>query len=99
MNIEEVNARLESMIDEFNTFRQNSSLTHKELHEKLNALYTNFASISTKLEHIEEILTKMQKQVEDVRYKPAKRWDDLIGNVIWCIVGAVLLAMLAKVGL
>lgn len=99
MTPEEVNTKVDMLIEQFNAFKDASSATHKELHEKFNELKTGWATITEKLDNIQKALDDLTSKVEHERYKPVKRWDELVGNIIWGVVGAVLVFLLAKVGL
>ena len=50
------------------------------------------AETNKKLEHIAH-------EVEDIKQKPAKRWEDVIKALVVGVVGGVLAFVLAKIGL
>jgi peptidoglycan hydrolase CwlO-like protein len=51
------------------------------------------------LEHLSKDVTETRNDVKELKEKPAKRWEDLVGKIIWGVVGAVLTFILAKGGL
>lgn len=51
------------------------------------------------LEHLSKDVTETRNDVKELKDKPAKRWEDLVGKIIWGVVGAVLTFILAKGGL
>lgn len=51
------------------------------------------------LEHLSKDVNETRNDVKELKEKPAKRWEDLVGKIIWGIVGAALAFFLARVGL
>lgn len=51
------------------------------------------------INRIEENVEKLDKKVEVLEHKPAKRWEGIVDNVIMTVVGAVVGYVLVKVGL
>ena len=51
------------------------------------------------LEYLTKSVNETSADVKELKEKPAKRWDDLIGKIIWGVVGAVLTFLLARGGL
>jgi hypothetical protein len=37
--------------------------------------------------------------VEELKGKPGKRWEDIVGKVIWAVIAAVVAFLLGKFGL
>lgn len=51
------------------------------------------------LEKIEKNTEKINKEVEEIKYKPAKKWDSIVGTIITVIVSTIVGYFLAKGGL
>lgn len=51
------------------------------------------------LEYLNTTVSETKSDVKTLMEKPAKRWEDLVGKIIWCIVGAALTFFLARGGL
>lgn len=49
--------------------------------------------------NIRNDLTEMKSDVKQIKEKPAKRWDSTVDKVLTVIIGAVVLWMLAQIGL
>ena len=65
----------------------------------LHQLATSVAVMAEQLKTMNKSVTTLTSEVEELKEKPGKRWDALIGNIIWGVVGAVLAFVLAKIGL
>ena len=55
---------------------------------------------------LDERITAMDKKLDELliwqkaqESKPGKRWDSIVDKAIWAVVGAVIVFLLAKVGL
>lgn len=44
-------------------------------------------------------VTRLDGKVDALEMKPAKRWENLVNNLIWGVAGAVLAFLLARAGL
>lgn len=65
----------------------------------LHKLATSVEVMAEQLRNMNGKVTRMQDDMEEIKEKPGKRWDSLVSNIIWAIVGAVLAFILAKFGL
>lgn len=94
-----VNARVDRMEKEMDRYRDNSSKTHQEMFQRLNALEQDRASLAEKLNGIDEKLDKLIAWREMQDDKPNKLLDKLKENSIWLVLAAVLGVVLARWGL
>lgn len=85
-----VSARVEALKEEFNTYRANSSNTHRQMFERIGALEQNRAAINEKLDSMDEKLDELTATAKDLAGKPAKRWEALVSCIISALVGAFL---------
>ena len=67
-------------------------------HDALHKLATSVAVMAEQLKNVDQNVSKLTSEVEEIKEKPAKRWDGLVNNIIWAVVGAVLAFILAKFG-
>lgn len=44
-------------------------------------------------------IAELSAKVEEIESKPVKRWDGLVDKLIWAVAGAVVMFLLAKIGL
>lgn len=65
----------------------------------LQQLVTSVAVMAEQLKTMNKSVTTLTSEVEELKEKPGKRWDALVSNIIWGVVGAVLAFLLAKIGL
>ena len=55
--------------------------------------------IDFRLDQIDDKLAKLDKGVEDLKQKPAKRWDAITGQVVNWIIALLLGVLAVKIGL
>ena len=67
--------------------------------EVLHQLATSVAVMAEQMKTMNNSVTTLTSEVEELKDKPGKRWDALVNNIIWGIAGAVLAFLLAKFGL
>ena len=72
---------------------------HKEFYGKLEASHTNVALIEQQLHQIKGDTEEIKKSVQDMKEKPAKRWESLVEKAIGAVALAVIAYLLGKVGL
>lgn len=51
------------------------------------------------LEYLATTVNETKDDVKELKDKPAKRWEDLVGKIIWGIVGAFVAYALSHIGL
>lgn len=79
---------------------------HKDFYTRLEASHTSVAVIEQKLVGIKDDTTEIRSEqaamnasIEELKAKPAKRWDGIVEKIILAVVTAVVAFMLARVGL
>lgn len=65
----------------------------------LHQLATSVAVMAEQMKSLNKSVTTLTGEVEDMKDKPAKRWDGLVDKIIWAVAGAVLAFLLSKIGL
>ena len=98
MNIEDLALKLQETSDKaernegrIEKLERDSGVLHK--------LVTAVEVMAEQLKNMNSKVTKVQDDMEEIKEKPGKRWDSLVSNIIWAVVGAVLAFILAKIGL
>lgn len=71
----------------------------KEHDDRLHKGDTALALIEQRLDNMEKHIEKIDKNVEQLMQKPAKRWDSFISNICNILVAAVMTLVLVKIGL
>lgn len=94
-----VSARVDALKEEFNSYRANSSATHKEMFQRLGDLEKVEAAQEKYFETVNEKLDKLIAWQENQRDKPGKRWDGLVEKAVWAVCAAVIAFLLGRVGL
>lgn len=84
-----VNARVESLKEEFDRYRSNSSETHRKMFERIGALEETRAATGEKLDNIETKLDALSEAVAGLSSKSGKRWDGLVDKLIYAAALAV----------
>ena len=64
--------------------------THKEFFARFEKMSTEYARIDAQYANILTTLAKLETAIEELKGKPAKRWDSVIGAVITGVVGFVI---------
>lgn len=65
--------------------------------EVLHQLATSVAVMAEQLKTMNKSVTTLTGEVEELKEKPGKRWDNLVNNIIWGVAGAVLAYLLANI--
>jgi hypothetical protein len=65
----------------------------------LHSLATSVAVMAEQMKQMNQSVTTLTSEVEEMKEKPGKRWDALIDKILWGIAGAVLAYFLAQIGL
>jgi hypothetical protein len=67
--------------------------------DNLEELVSSVKVIAFRQENVESVVKGINSKVEELTSKPGKRWDSIVDKVLLTIIGAVLLFILAKLGL
>ena len=62
-------------------------------------LVTSVALLAQKQETIEGDIKEIKSTVKTIADKPGKRWDSIIDKVLLTVIGAIVLYMMAKLGM
>ena len=95
----QVSARVDRLEKEFDSYRENSSETHKEMFKRLGDLEQARASMETMLEGMDAKLDKLISWREVQDDKPNKLLDKLKESAIWMFLAAVIGVVLGRIGL
>lgn len=74
----------------------------KKLEEENNVLHqlaTSVAVMAEQMKTLNKSVTTLTGEVEEMKEKPAKRWDSIVDKIVWGVVGAVMAYFLAQIGL
>ena len=66
---------------------------------ELDKLVSTVAVIATKQQTIEADVKEIKTDVKCLSEKPAKRWDGAVDKIIMTVLGAVIIYILAQIGL
>lgn len=98
MNIEEVALKLQETTDR--STRNEGRIKKLESESAvLHQLATSVAVMAEQMKTMNTSVVALTTEVEELKDKPAKRWDNLIDKIIWAVAGAVLAYFIAKIGL
>ena len=65
----------------------------------LHQLATSVALLAEQMKTMNTNVSALSSEVEELKEKPAKRWDGLVDKIIWAVAGAFLAFALARLGL
>lgn len=96
----------ENILRELEEHKTRSHETHQQIFERLNKLETGSAELKIQYNAIMDKLNDLSLRISDtlarlsdIERKPAKRWESIVDKVLMVIVGAIVGAVLVKMGL
>lgn len=98
MNIEELAIKQQKTEDR--SLRNEGRI--EKLEEESSVLHKLATSVAVMAEQLKSINTSMEtvkNEVEEIKEKPGKRWDNLVDKILWAVAGALLAYALSQVGL
>lgn len=66
---------------------------HKESMEELKRSNKEILDAVTPMKHKVESLERLEGEVENIKSKPGKNWEELKGKIVWGIVGVLVTAL------
>lgn len=98
MSNEEIAIKLQETVDR--TLRNEGRIKKLEIEsEALHSLATSVAVMAEQLKAMNKNVTKLSGEVEELKEKPGKRWESVVGQAIGLLVAAIIGFVLAKFGL
>lgn len=98
MNTEEIAVKLQETTDR--SLRNEGRIKKLEGEsEALHQLATSVAVMAEQMKSINKNVETLTGEMEEIRVKPAKRWDNLVDKIMWAIAAALISFLLAKIGL
>lgn len=65
----------------------------------LHQLATSVAVMAEQLKTMNASVSTLTNEVEELKEKPAKRWDGFVDKIVWAIAAAALSLVFAKFGM
>lgn len=65
----------------------------------LHQLATSVAVMAEQMKSMNASVSTLTSDVEELKGKPGKRWEDIVGKVIWAVIAALVAFLLGKFGL
>lgn len=65
----------------------------------LDKLATSVSLLAEREERVESDVKEIKCDVKTLAEKPGKRYDALVGNVVWAVIAAVIAFILGRIGL
>lgn len=65
----------------------------------LHQLATSVAVMAEQMKTMNASVSTLTSDVEELKGKPGKRWEDIVGKVIWAVIAALVAYLLGKFGL
>lgn len=89
-------ARLES---EFKEFKIENSKSHQRIFDRVDGLEKDAILQAERYRVILDNINIVSKKIENIEAKPGRKWENLSDKVLWCIIGAILAFVMAKLGI
>ena len=67
--------------------------------QSINTLTVSVKELAMGLNSVKEDVGSLQYDVETIKAKPGKKWDDITSKILWAILAAVIGLVLGKFGL
>lgn len=67
--------------------------------DDLSSVVSVLQAMQKDLEHLTKSVNETRADVKELKDKPGKRWEDLVGKIVWGIVGAALAFFLSRLGM
>lgn len=67
--------------------------------DNLDDLVSTVKVLADREERVEGDVREIKGDVKSMKDKPAKRWETIVNNIIWAVVGAVIVYLLNQIGL
>lgn len=71
----------------------------QKLVDSVNSLAVSVEKLAMKQNTMSDEVTGLRTDVDAIKEKPAKKWEDITSKVIWAILAAVIGVVLGKFGL
>lgn len=98
MNTEELAIKLQKTEDR--SVRNEGRIKKLETeHEVLHKLVTNVAVLAEQIKTMNTNVQNLAVDVEDIKTKPAKRWEGLVGSIVGAVVGILVGYIFTKFGM
>jgi hypothetical protein len=98
MEFEELALRQQATDDR--SIRNEARIKKLEAENKsLHDLATSVAVMAEQLKSMNTNVSTLKNDVEEMKEKPAKRWNSLIDKIVWAIAAALIGFALAQIGL
>lgn len=71
----------------------------QKLVDSVNSLAVSVEKLAMKQNTMSDEVTGLRTDVDAIKEKPAKKWEDITSKIIWAILAAVIGVVLGKFGL
>ena len=71
----------------------------QKLVDSVNSLAVSVEKLAMKQNTMSEEVTGLRTDVDEIKEKPAKKWEDITGKIIWAVIAAGIGVILGKFGL
>lgn len=71
----------------------------QKLVDSVNSLAVSVEKLAMKQNTMSEEVTGLRTDVDEIKEKPAKKWEDITGKIIWAVLAAAIGVILGKFGM
>ena len=91
--------KLEDRVTALEKDSERNQRTHKEFFGRFEKMSNEYTRIDSQYANILTTLAKLEKAIEEIKAKPAKRWDGIVDKLIWAVLAAGLGFLMAQIGI
>lgn len=71
----------------------------QKLVDSVNSLAVSVKELALKQETISSDVSGLRTDVDEIKSKPGKKWEDITGKIIWAVLAAAIGVILGKFGM
>ncbi len=73
--------------------------TLEERQDNLDNMLCSISALANEQEHIKTDVKEIKTDVKAMKEKPGRRWEKVVDNAVWLVIGGLLAFVLKQIGL
>ncbi len=92
-------AGLTRLEHQFEDLKSQNTKSHEGIYDRLRELEKSDAVQNERYDTIMDVLGEVKKNTDEIKAKPAKRWEKIVDKIISAAAGALVMYILVRLGL